>query len=329
MMISTPYYSRHSDKIICEICPIQCKLSEGQVGLCLGREVIDGELITTNYGQLVALHLDPIEKKPLYHFKPGSEILSTGPNGCNLRCKWCQNCDISQLKANTHYYDPEHLIDQIESPNTIGIAYTYTEPLMWYEYLRDVMPLVHKIGKVNVLVSNGYISPKPLEDLVPYIDAANIDLKFIDENLYRKYAGCELGVIKKNIERMVEAGIHVELTHLLVSGLADNPVHTSRLAKWIASLDTSIPLHLSRYFPSHKWNNPATSISTLEACYQAAREHLTHVYMGNIQMQDGKDTHCSSCGEILIERSSYHTTLHQLDESGNCKKCGATSTIIM
>ncbi len=222
-------YHQEKDRFICDICPVHCSLSEGQVSVCQGRQVVDGKLQAINYGQVVALHLDPIEKKPLYHVMPGSEILSVGANGCNLHCQWCQNCEISQGTVVTRFMAPEEIAQAgVRSPS-VGIAYTYTEPFIWYETLRDTIPLVHALGGINVLVTNGFVEKEPLEALLPYIDAANVDLKFLDDELYKKYTGGRLPTVQHTIARMVESGVHVEITHLMVSGLVEPLEHIRKL----------------------------------------------------------------------------------------------------
>ncbi len=320
-MVEVPYYHRKGDRIVCDICPVHCKLHEGQVGVCGGREVNDNVLVASNYGRVVAMHMDPIEKKPLYHVAPGKTILSVGPNGCNMNCRWCQNCDISQGRVRTEYVTPEAMAGMACNRGSVGIAYTYTEPLIWFEYLRDTMPLVRKAGGINVLVTNGYIEKEPLEELLPWIDAANIDLKFSEAGLYKKYSGAHMEAVLHTITRMHEAGVHVELTHLVVTGLVDNEDHFSRLVNWVAELDSSIPLHISRYGPRYQWEKPPTSEAFLQFAYSHAKKKLDYVYVGNIYLAGTSDTFCPNCGATFIERSGYQVRIDELD--GNCcKRCG-------
>ncbi|MDP8208911.1 MAG: AmmeMemoRadiSam system radical SAM enzyme [Candidatus Electryonea clarkiae] len=320
-LIEVPFVREHKSRLICEICPVLCKLGEGQVGLCRGRKVIDGKMIATNYGETVALHLDPIEKKPLYHVTPGKPIWSVGPNGCNLQCKWCQNCEISQFDAPTQYYSPQILAQHAMTNGSVGLAYTYTEPLIWYEYLLDIMPEVKHLGGLNVLVTNGYVEEAPLRNLIPSMDAANVDLKFIDPELYRKYAGGNLETIQRTIRIMHSEGVHVELTHLIVTGLSDNLDHIKELVDWIAGVDIDIPLHLSRYSPRHRWDKEATSINFLFEAYRAAKKSLSFVYLGNIISEEGQHTFCPDCGKLVLERKWGSVKLNSFQD-GKCSNCG-------
>ncbi len=327
-VIKVPFYSQDKERTICEICPVKCKLREGQTGLCQGRTVENGQLIATNYGETVALHLDPIEKKPLYHVAPGKVIWSAGPNGCNLTCSWCQNCEISQSKASTRYYPPETLAEHAMTNGSIGLSYTYTEPLIWYEYLLDIMPLVKQYGGLNVLVTNGYIEEKPLEKLLPLVDAANIDLKFIEPELYRKHSNADLEAIKRTIATMYNSGIHLELTHLVVTGLADNMDHFRKLVEWITDIDRDIPLHISRYSPRFKWGQPPTEPGFIRQVYEKAKEILSYVYIGNMMTSNGADTLCPGCGSVVIQRSGYSVNVSGL--IGNtCGVCGRKLNFII
>lgn len=323
------YQSRKGDRIVCEVCPVRCTLSEGQTGVCRGRGVRDGKLIALNYGKIVSFNVDPIEKKPLYHFLPGSMIASAGPNGCNLHCKWCQNCEISQFTAPTRDISPQELATRAMIGDSVGLAYTYAEPLIWYEMLMDTAPLVRERGGVNVLVTNGYVEEEPLDKLLPWIDAANVDLKFSDPQLYKKGTGAKLEVVQRTIRRMVEAGVHVELTHLLVTGMADNEEQVARLAEWVASINKNIPLHLSRYFPRHLAKEPETLSSFMERAYQIARANLRNVYLGNVASRDRSDTMCHRCGSHAVKRTWGAVDASGVTASGRCAACGANLQIRM
>ncbi len=320
--VEVPYQRRDGDRIICEICPVHCRLKEGQAGLCRGRAVVDGRLLATNYGQLVALHLDPIEKKPLYHVFPGSRIWSAGPNGCNLFCRWCQNCDISQHTALTRFMEPDELSEYAMTRGSVGLAYTYTEPLIWYETVRDTAPRISAKGGINVLVTNGYVDEEPLRALAPWIDAANVDLKFMDEEYYHKYTGGELEVVQRSIRILHEEGVHVEVTHLMVTGITDAIDQVKRLADWVAGVNPDIPLHLSRYFPHHRWHEPPTPVGTLLQAKEEAERRLSFVYLGNLLLENGSNTICPDCGSVAVRRSGGWVDASGLDEAGGCAACG-------
>lgn len=323
------YQSRKGDRIVCEVCPVRCTLSEGQTGVCRGRGVRDGKLVALNYGRVVSIHVDPIEKKPLYHFLPGNRITSAGPNGCNLHCRWCQNCEISQFTAPTWDVPPKRLAERAMSQGSVGLAYTYAEPMIWFETIMDTAPLVRERGGVNVFVTNGYVEEAPLEDLLPWIDAANVDLKFSDPALYKKGTGAKLEVVQRTIRRMIEAGVHVELTHLLVTGMADNEGQVRDLVQWIASINRKIPLHLSRYFPRHLATEPETLASFMERAYEIARESLRYVYLGNIAAHGRSDTICHRCGNMAVRRGLGGIETSGVTPEGRCVSCGANLRIRM
>lgn len=266
-----------------------CTLSPGQTGLCGARKNADGEIVCTNYGQITSLALDPIEKKPLKNFRPGSRILSVGSYGCNLRCPFCQNHEISMASkadADSLYMEPERLADmalelQRRSAGNIGIAYTYNEPLVGWEYVRDTARLVKEYGMVNVLVTNGTASTEVLEALLPYIDAMNIDLKGFRPDYYRMLGG-SLDTVKAFIARAVK-DCHVELTTLIVPGENDSLEEMAEEACWIASLSPEIPLHITRFFPRyHMTGHHPTDIRRLYQLAETARRYLKNVYVGNV-----------------------------------------------
>ncbi|MCB2197973.1 AmmeMemoRadiSam system radical SAM enzyme [bacterium] len=321
--VPVPYFSDRGERIVCEVCPVHCALREGEEGVCRGRKVVNGVLVATNYGQVVAEHIDPVEKKPLYHFFPGSTVYSVGPNGCNFHCRWCQNCEISQGSVPTYSLLPDQLAERAVQHSSIGMAYTYTEPLIWYETLRDTMPLVHEVGGKNIIVSNGYIEEAPLQDLLRFIDAANIDLKSLDRSRHMKQTGGDVAVVQHTIQQLLDAGIHLEITHLLVTDFADKAESVDSIASWIASLDRRIPLHLSRYYPRHKASSPATSLEFLEQAWSIASNHLDFVYIGNANLKVGADTVCPSCGETAIRRSGYAAEILFDPGAGCCPSCGA------
>ena len=279
-------------------------------------------LFAINYGKTASVAMDPIEKKPLYHFYPSRNILSVGPNSCNFQCKFCQNWEISQVDFPTREVTPEGLADLAVKNNSIGIAYTYTEPLMWYEFLLDCCEEFHKRGMVNILVTNGYINPEPFEKLIPLVDAMNVDLKSIEDDFYRKYCGgVHVQPVLDTINTAYQNGIHVELTQLIIPDLNDSPEQIEKTVKWIAGLGRDIPLHFSRYFPRYKLDKRATDEGTIRKAYDTAKRELEWVYTGNIAMEIGSDSECPDCGAMLVERRGYSTSVRNLQD-GKCGKCG-------
>lgn len=269
----------------CTLCFHRCILREGQTGLCRARANRDGSIVPLNYGKLTALALDPIEKKPLRRFHPGSLILSTGSFGCNLHCPFCQNAAIAAVGANVHTQDctPEQLVQEalrLQSEGNIGLAYTYNEPLVGYEYVRDCAGLAHRAGMLNVLVTNGTIGEAPWRALLPLIDAANIDLKGFTENWYRQLGG-DLETVKRSILVAAEY-CHVEITTLIVPGENDSEEEMRALPTWLASVNPEIPLHISRFFPRHRMQErPPTPVPVVYHLAEIARERLRYVYTGN------------------------------------------------
>ena len=269
----------------CTLCFHRCILREGQTGLCRARANRDGSIVPLNYGKLTALALDPIEKKPLRRFHPGSLILSTGSFGCNLHCPFCQNAAIAAVGANAHTQDctPEQLVQEalrLQSEGNIGLAYTYNEPLVGYEYVRDCAGLAHRAGMLNVLVTNGTIEEAPWRALLPLIDAANIDLKGFTENWYRQLGG-DLETVKRSILVAAEY-CHVEITTLIVPGENDSEEEMRALSTWLASINPEIPLHISRFFPRHRMQDRlSTPVPVVYHLAEVARERLRYVYTGN------------------------------------------------
>ena len=273
-------------KISCELCPNKCSLSEGQAGACRARGMRGGKIVPLNYGRITSAALDPIEKKPLQHFHPGSFILSVGSFGCNLHCPFCQNYEISQSGAKLPHQTvtPEALVETAlelagREPGNLGVAFTYNEPLIGYEFVRDTSKLLQDAGLYSVLVSNGMICEPYWSELLPYIDAMNIDLKGWRQNFYDECGG-KLEIVKNNIESAAKVS-HVEVTTLIIPGKNDSLEDMHEEAEWLAALSKDIPLHISRYFPRWKSNIPATPVETVYALAQAAREHLNYVYEGN------------------------------------------------
>ena len=317
--------------VACLLCPHRCVLRAGAVGRCGVRAVEGGTLVSRNYAMVTGVSIDPIEKKPLYHFVPGSEILSVGTFGCNMGCQFCQNWEISQAGAGGTRLEAEELVALADEhrDRSIGVAYTYSEPTVWYEYVLECTRLVRAAGLRNVLVTNGFINPEPLAELLPYVDAVNIDLKSMDEAFYRKVCKANPQPVLEAIERSVAAGCHVELTTLVIPGLNDDVEHIDRLAAWVAGLSRAIPLHLSRYFPNYKMSIAPSPLQTLAACADAARAHLDYVFVGNAVLPGGSDTSCPNCGEVLIERRrlGLPPTVHMAEP--RCPVCGVDVPVVL
>ena len=315
------FYEQQGQDARCCLCPKKCIISEGRTGFCRVRQNVGGNLYSINYAQATAQALDPIEKKPLYHFYPGSTILSLGTWGCNFACQFCQNWHIAQTQPQTTLLEPQAataLASQLVNQGNIGIAYTYSEPSVWYEYILDTARLVQAAGLTNILVSNGFINEQPLQDLLPYIAAMNIDVKAFTDEFYKKVCAGELADVKRTVEQAARH-CHIEITTLLIPGLNDSEAEMASLAKWLSGISVNIPLHISRYFPNHKMTAPPTPVRTLEAAVAVAREYLNYVYLGNVG-GEGTNTYCPECGYKVIDRLSGYSRL--IGSEKNCPQCG-------
>ena len=271
---------------VCPVCPHHCRLKEGAVGLCRARRCENRQVVPVNYGMVTALALDPIEKKPLHFFHPGSRILSVGSFGCNLHCPFCQNHEIAEGTAKSTgavRMSPEEILEaavNLRSRGNIGVAFTYNEALVGYEFVRDTARLVHEAGMYNVLVTNGMAEMPILLELLPYIDAMNIDLKAFRPELY-KWLGGDLQTVMRFISRAAEDA-HVELTTLIIPGKNDDPRDMEQEALWISEIDPQIPLHITRYFPRHRMTEPPTDIRKMRELMSVAKKHLKNVCLGNV-----------------------------------------------
>ncbi len=316
------YYEQIADhKIKCYLCPFECRVQEGKVAKCMGRQNIGGKFYAINYGQTTSLAMDPIEKKPLFHFYPKSKILSIAANSCNLGCTFCQNWAISQVKTDTHCITPERIVEQAIQYHSIGLAYTYSEPLMWYEFVLDTAKLMKQAGLKNVLVTNGTLNEKPMREILPYIDALNIDLKGMNERFYKKVCKSLLKPVLNTINLVKEFQKPLlEITNLIIPTLNDSEEDLDNLINWIADLDPSIPLHFSAYHPDYKLDVPATPLSTLRRAYDKAIKRLHYVYVGNAMIPGTSDTYCPNCHSTLIRRNFYQTEIVGLSGE-NCNHC--------
>lgn len=315
-------------QVACHLCPAECRLTVGKHGNCASRSNQNNVLVTDNYGEAVSVAVDPIEKKPLYHFYPGSRILSTGPNCCNLGCTFCQNWGISQQKADTTYVSPDQLVQLAKRERSIGIAFTYTEPMIWFEYIMDVAPLARAAGLKIVLVSNGYLNPEPLDALISITDAFNIDLKGIRDRFYIHLCKGKLGPVLDNIRRIAASGCHLEVTNLIIPGENDSDQDISDLVDFVASVSGKIPLHFSAYHPDYKLSRPPTPPATLFRARELALKKLDYVYVGNLGADEFNDTGCLGCGEVLVKRAGFRASMPGLRD-GNCSHCGRKADIIV
>lgn len=280
------FYKRSGDgKVDCMLCPHNCRILPGQTGVCRARKNTDGKLYTLNYGKVTSAALDPIEKKPLKKYRPGSYILSAGTFGCNLRCPFCQNWTIAHEEPGTVDMTPAGLVQkaqELKGRGNIGIAYTYNEPFIWYEFVCETCREARQKDLVNVLVTNGFVSMEPLKQLMPYIDAMNIDVKAFTPGFYRNVCKASLENVMETVEYAAQH-CHVEVTTLIIPGLNDSDSDMDRQAQWLSSISPEITLHLSRYFPNYNMTDrPPTAPDTLKRLKEIAQKRLRHVFLGNI-----------------------------------------------
>jgi len=322
------FYRRiENNKVICDLCPHNCIISDNHSGICRVRKNTGGTLVSEVYGRPVSIHSDPVEKKPLYHFYPGHLVLSLGTFGCNLKCDFCQNCEISQASCTKDEVAEEKNLEEIIMAalirkRNIGLAYTYNEPVVFYEYMYDLGKIIKEKGLKNIMVTNGYINPGPLIKILEVIDAFNIDLKAFSDQFYKKFTKSSLNPVLDTIASIAGSGKHLELTFLVIPNLNDDFRDFEKMLKWIVeNCGKKTVLHLSRYFPAHRMTIPPTPVKILENLYNLARKQLDFVYIGNVQGSNSNSTLCPSCGKLLISRNGYHTTFKDLDFNGKCKNC--------
>ena len=312
----------------CGICPKRCLIAPGFSGECRVRINVDGVLRASTYGHPCAVHVDPMEKKPLFHFCPGAQILSLGSAGCNLHCKNCQNADISQCNPEElpSYDLPPGEVPALAKKHGCGhVAYTYNEPLVGYEYVRDCCIAAREAGLRNVLVTNGTINEAPLAALLPFVDAANVDIKGFSEAFYRDVCDGMLEPVLRTVLLMRRAGVHVEVTNLVIPTLNDTDELLDPLCAWMREqAGVEVPLHFSRFFPCFRMTHlPPTPIeSLLRARERAKAAGLKHVYVGNAEVPDGDDTFCAACGERLVVRQRYVVRENRITAAGACPACG-------
>jgi pyruvate formate lyase activating enzyme len=306
----------------CLLCPHNCVLRPDETGLCNVRKNVDGMLYSLNYGQLTSIAVDPMEKKPLFHFYPGESILSVGSWGCNLKCDFCQNWEISKERPKViKRVVPQQLIQIATERLSRGIAFTYNEPIVSFEFILDTSRAAAKEGIYSILVTNGIIEREPMELLAQSVRAMNIDIKGWNEDFYRSEIGADRSIVLRSVEIALSAGTHVELTTLVIPGKSDDPKEMEEQVKWIGSLSPDIPLHINRYFPNYKCKIPPTSTEKLLELAEIARAELNYVYIGNASLEGQTDTYCKTCGNLLIQRKPGKISMSGIDEKGRCTGC--------
>jgi len=321
------YNKLDNKKVQCLLCPHQCIIQENSRGICKVRKNFDGELFSENYGKVCSMAFDPIEKKPLYHYFPGKIIFSVGNIGCNLNCQFCQNWQISQSSIDDYQHlqniSSKEIIAQAKRKNNIGIAYTYNEPIVWFEFMLEIAKQAQEKELKNVMVTNCFINPDPLEKLLPHIDAFSVDLKAFTNDFYKKYTFSEIEAVKKSIKTIHKKNKHLEITNLVVTDLNDKKETFEEMVKWISGeTGRDTVLHISRYYPTYKLQKPPTNVETLIEFHEIAKQYLDYVYLGNVNLDSENDTICSNCGKILIKRKGYYVNVIALDKKGCCDNCG-------
>ncbi|MBP2687663.1 MAG: Radical domain protein [Deltaproteobacteria bacterium] len=315
------YWEKEGDGVRCSLCPHRCRIAPGKSGICGVRENHGGTLYAATYGKAAAVSVDPVEKKPLFHFHPGAPILSIGSVGCNFRCEFCQNYHLVLRQVPLEEVRIGELIRSARREGSVGIAYTYNEPFIQFEFVLECSRAFRAAGMKNVLVTNGYVNQEPLAELLPLVDAMNIDLKSMDPDFYRRICGGNLAPVLETIRTAAKA-THVELTTLLYTGHNDADPQIRKVVDFVAETDPGIPLHLSRYFPAHRATAPPTPPDRLAAAYRIARERLPYVYVGNVRLPGAEDTVCPECHATVIRREAYRIDAGGLS-GDRCAACGA------
>ncbi len=322
------YEKLDGGKLRCNLCPKFCIISDGKRGFCYARINRDGTLYSEIYNRAMAANLDPIEKKPLYHFHPGARIFSLGTRGCNQRCDFCQNWHMLESDAPLEEITAEEAVEAARARGSVGIAYTYNEPLIWFEFLLECAAQARGAGLTNVLVTNGYINPEPFRELAPLIDAMNVDIKSMEPSFYKEICKSDLPPVLETCRTAHELGIHVEFTNLVIPTKNDADEQIEALVDFVAGLSREIPLHFSAYYPCYKMNIEPTPVATLRRAADIARRKLDYVYLGNVRSDEGADTHCPNCGNKLVERAGYNTRVVGI-EGKSCNRCGRATDLVL
>jgi pyruvate formate lyase activating enzyme len=324
------FFEREEDgRLRCTLCPRECRLGEGQAGFCFVRQNVGGEMVSLAYGKSTGFAVDPIEKKPLFHFLPGTEVLSFGTVGCNMGCRFCQNWNTSKARATGRGMQtstPEQVVDLAVSAGCPSIAFTYNDPIIWAEWAIDVAREARRRGVRTVFVTSGFVEEKAREEIFSWMDATNVDLKAFTEDFYAKVTLSHLAPVLETLEWLAREGkVWTEVTNLVIPGLNDDPDETRRLAEWIgARMGPDVPLHFSAFHPAWKMmDRPRTPPATLTRARQIARQAgLRHVYTGNVHDPDGQTTSCPRCGKAVLVRDWNDVLRNRLGPGGTCRDCG-------
>ncbi|MBN1502336.1 AmmeMemoRadiSam system radical SAM enzyme [Candidatus Woesearchaeota archaeon] len=325
------YEKKEKDIVQCTLCPHSCIIKPDNVGVCGVRRNKEGILYSLVYDNIETVHIDPIEKKPLYHFLPGTKSLSLCTVGCNFRCEFCQNSTISQVTKDKGYniagekVKPEEIVELAQKRNCDSISYTYTEPTIFYELAYDTARVAHGKGIKNVFVTNGYINAEPLKKMQPYLDAANIDLKSFSDDFYGKVCGAKLKPVLDSIKVYYELGIWIEITTLVVPGQNDSEKELGQIAQFIAGIDKNIPWHVSRFHPDYKmYESSATPVATIHKAVELGKNAgLNYIYVGNVWGDEHDNTYCPNCHKLLIRRHGF-SILHNNIKGAKCRHCNHT-----
>jgi pyruvate formate lyase activating enzyme len=320
------FWKPAGDKVQCELCARHCNIAHDKTGICGVRKNVKNKLYSLNYGLAAPINVDPVGKKPLFHFHPNAMVLSLGTAGCNFRCDYCQNSDLSQIKvdsAPTRKVNPKKIFNMAKKYDCEGVAWTYNEPTIWYEFVYDSASFLKKKGLFNIFVTNGYMEREPFTELSSVIDAVNVDIKGFSDEFYTKISRAHLKPVLSTCKRVKELGLHLEISYLLVPPLDSSPIEIQKLASWIKdNLGKETPLHFLRYFPAHRLTEiPATpKESLIEAQRIAKMVGLVNVYINNVPGGRYQDTYCPNCGEMIVHREEFYTILNRVTNS-KCPKC--------
>ena len=327
------FWEKEGEAIRCSLCPHSCLIKEGKKGICRVRGNIGGRLYALSYGKVSSLHMDPVEKKPLFHFKPGKMVFSMGGASCNLRCLHCQNFSIAQVGLDEiplRTVPPEEVPELCRKNGSEGVAWPYNEPTIWYEYMMDASRLCKEDGLFTISVTNGFIQEAPLRTMKGVIDAMNIDVKGFTEKFYSEVCKARLAPVLKACEVAKEIGIHVELTYLVIPTKNDRQEEISEFCQWVRdSMGVDTPVHFSRFHPDYKMADvPSTPRSTMNmACREGKAHGLEYVYIGNLVTEKGENTYCPGCGSLLVRRTGFQAEVTGVSD-GKCAKCGRTTDLI-
>jgi len=332
-MMTEELYERLNGDVRCRVCAHYCRIKPGEVGICRVRRNLNGEIVPLTYGRVSSANIDPIEKKPLYHFLPGTLSYSFGSVGCNFSCSFCQNFTISQEWREDYLYElpPESLVKRVLESGCPSVSWTYNEPTIWFEYTRDCSMPLRRRGVKIVYVTNGYMSEESIEEILKFVDAFSLGIKSFSKDFYRKICRGKLEVVLENAIRAKKGGVHIEVVNLVIPGYNDSEEEIRELSRWIAeNLGEDTPVHFTRFHPDYRMMNvPPTPLRTLERAYEVAkREGLLYVYVGNVMNEELNSTFCPNCNELLIRRIGFSSKIVGL-EGDRCRNCNTKISVII